>query len=373
MNPGGTLWIAGTSLSIEDGGYVTYLARRAQKLGIATRNISVGDQTSVIGYMRVLGHGDEIKAGDFVLWEYSLLDALLTRSAFFADDVHSARRQAWQFLLECGASLIVLLAAPRKYTTKRSACEAKIARDAAVLGLPCIDTRDLCSALGIHDAHSHYRDDRHLRHDSPMVGAIVDAVVKQLKASIRPGQPTVNAWARKRIKARWDWLSAATLATSTHIPVQTFRNSLLSVDALVLGPDIAAPMPAADRIVGIGIVSTHDSGALWCGHPGCLPVSTRLPAALPYEFLLRTTGVPCRRRIGSITSASGRTLSMQVWYDYGQEPDCSSGAVAVVGILIERETNRLTRFRTRFYFFRKRLHRYLRRFRTSKLTEGDRR
>ena len=76
--------------------------RYAQPFRSATR-------PSVMGYMRVLGARHDIAAGDAVVWEYSLLDTLLTKSLFDANDVHNARRLAWQCLIERDANIIVLL------------------------------------------------------------------------------------------------------------------------------------------------------------------------------------------------------------------------------------------------------------------------
>jgi hypothetical protein len=340
-----TLWIVGTSVSIEDGGYATLLAERAAQLGISTRNLSVGDQTSIMGCMRVLDQGDDIKAGNVVVWEYSLLDTLLRRPPFFARDVHAARRVAWQSLLDRGASVIVLLTAPKKHLATRTACEARIARDARALRLPCIDTRELFAGMGIHNPAAHYRDDRHPRGDSPVIGAMVDAVLECALAPAPPDKETVTAWARKNITAHWQWEDAQSLAMSARLTLRTIHNSLVAIDALPLAEGMAIAIPAASRIVGIGIVSTHESGGIWCGHPGCPPASTRLPAKLPYGFLLRNTAVPCLRgRVSSIASATDHTYGSGVWADYGQELSNSPGEVAVFGILYETQSVASTQF-----------------------------
>jgi hypothetical protein len=351
------LWLVGTSVSIEAGGYATRLASRARQLGIGTKNLSVGDQTSIMGCMRVLDQRDNIKAGDVVVWEYSLLDTLLRRAPFFSHDVHTARRVAWLCALDRGASVIVVLTAPKKHVTKRSACEARIARDARALGLPCIDTRDLLAGLGIHDPAAHYRDDRHPRGDSPVIGAMVDAVLEHALKPKPPDKETVAAWVRKNITTHWRWESAESLATSTRLALRTFHNSLVTIDALPLSEGTAIAIPAANRILGIGIVSTHASGGIWCGHPGCPPASTRLPEKLPYDFLLRTTAVPCLvGRVSSIASATDKVYDSGVWTDYGQEMSSIPGEVAVFGILYETQSDAGTKFRAL-------AHRYWRRLR----------
>ncbi len=61
-------------MSIECGGYVDSLALLADRSGLDVVNLSVGDQTSVMGCMRVFAERARLHSGDVVLWEYSLLD-----------------------------------------------------------------------------------------------------------------------------------------------------------------------------------------------------------------------------------------------------------------------------------------------------------
>lgn len=334
------LWIVGTSVSIEDGGYVTRLAARAAEHGIVTRNLSIGDQTSVMGYMRVLGSRDEIHAGDAVIWEYSLLDTLLTESLFDASDVHHARRLAWRCLLKRGANVIVLLTAPKKHLHRRSACEEAIARDATAIGLPCIDTRELFNALGVGDAAAHYRDDRHPRLDSPLVDTMVDAALAHMLAPQSISREAAIESLCANTAQNWHWLDAQTLAAASGIPVRNFHNTLLSIDAVPLAPDGGLAVPPLRRIVGVGCVSTHESGGLWCGHPGCPPASLRLPAELPYPFLLRTTAIPCLRgEISRIVCAPAYAYARGVWCDYGQALSRASAEVGVFGVLYETGTD----------------------------------
>ncbi len=335
-----SLWIVGTSVSIEDGGYVTRLSARAAERGFVTRNLSIGDQTSVMAYMRVLGARDEFHADDFVIWEYGLLDTLLTESLFDAGDVHNARRLAWQCLLERDANVIVLLTAPKKHLYRRSACEEKIARDAAAIGLPCIDTRELFNALGIRDAAAHYRDDRHPRLDSPVVDAMVDAVLAQMLApQFIIARDSAVEWLRTNTAQNWQWLDARTLAAAGGMSVRNFHNALLSIDAVPLAPDAGLALPPLRRIVGVGCISTHESGGLWCGHPGCPPASLRLPAELHYPFLLRTTAIPCLRgEISRIVSAPDYAYGRGVWCDYGQALSNAPADVGVFGVLYEAGT-----------------------------------
>jgi hypothetical protein len=330
------LWIIGTSVSIEDGGYATRLSSRVAGHGIATRNLSIGDQTSVMGYMRVLDARQDIAAGDTVVWEYSLLDTLLTESLFDANDVQNARRLAWQCLLECGANAIVLMTAPKKHLHRRSPCEDIIASDAATIGMPCIDTRELFKALGIREAAAHYRDDRHPRLDSPLVDAMVDAVLAHLRTPQSNPHDTAIEWLRANTARNWHWLDAQKLAADSSISVRNFRNSLLAIDAVPLQIDATVALPPLRRVVGIGCVSTHESGGLWCGHPGCPPASLRLPAELPYAFLLRTTSIPyLRGEISRIVCAPDYAYGRGVWCDYGQALSGVPAEIGVFGVLYE--------------------------------------
>lgn len=347
------LWIIGTSVSIEEGGYFSRLALRLHTgPGIAVRNLSVGDQTSLMGCMRVMMHRDDFAPGDVVVWEYSLLDTLCV-SLFAEDDVRAARRMAWRCLLERGVHLLVLMTPPREHLLRRSRQEAEAAADAALLGALCIDGRALFADLGVTDAAAHYRDDRHPRQDSPVVDAmaarVFDAVVarhgcrRTLPESSRP-----ERWLDIAVPA-WRWLDAATIASDGAASTMTFSNSLASVESVTLAVAERVTIAAARRIIGIGIVSTHASGGLWCGHPDCAAVSTRLPGDLGYPFLLRSTTLPCQHaRIDTLASAPAGAYGAHVCAAYGQARCRATGPVAVFGLLYEPSDDGDTTLRHRF-------------------------
>lgn len=335
------LWIVGTSVSIEAGGYAPRLAQRVHdELDVAHVNLSVGDQTSLMGCMRVLDARERVAPGDVVIWEYSLLDTLLTIEQFPPADVHRARRLAWSCLLERGAHVIVLMTPPRQHLAGRSAHEAEIASDAQALGLRCIDLRELMAALELADPAAHYRDDRHPRIDSPLADATVAILFGDIaRYHGRIVSPSIRQRAaRRRLRADvpWQWLDAATLARTTDAPTTTFCNSLLAIETVALPVDARVGLTGTTRIVSVGVVSTHASGGLWCGHPGCAPASTRLPADLHYDFLLRSTGLPCvRATTDALAAAPTWAYTCGLWAAYGQALCPDPGTVAIFGVLHE--------------------------------------
>jgi hypothetical protein len=329
--------VIGSSVSIEDGGYVTHLAAQLLERGIALRNLSVGDQTSVMGYMRTRMHLNEMAAGDVVAWEYSLLDTLLTERLFPAADVHSARRRAWVCLLERGVSIVVVLSAPRQYLDQLTDCEREICDDAQQLGLDIVDMRELFCQAGIIDPHAHFRDDRHPRVDSAIVPCIANAVVAAVTSVRAIDRCRVSAWKRTRVSKRWRWIDAATLKNRADRPAQSFSNALVSVHAIIFSSGTRFRLPRS-RLIAVGCVSAHDSGALWCGHTGCVATSVRLPDDLPYAFLLRVTGVACQRNVEDICGAMPVAFANGIWADYGQAAYATPGKVAVFGILLEIES-----------------------------------
>lgn len=344
MRPQRTLWIVGTSVSIEHGGYVTQLQALAAERGWRLRNLSVGDQTSVMGCMRVLAHRSEFARGDVVVWEYSLLDHLLTQGIFPPNDVRSARRFAWNLLRELGVPVIALLTAPREELANQTPGERELCSDAATIGVPVIDIRALFVELGITDPHRHYRDDRHPLVDSPVVALEVARILD----SADEGTVATASLEDPASAQPWQWIDAATLAQNGGLGLQTFANSLVSIQAVQLAIDDRAYLPATRRVVALGVVSTHASGGAWCGHPGCPPASTRLPADLPYSFLLRATGIACiRAHVDRIVSAPEWAYRNGHWHDYGQAECRESATVAVFGALIETSAHGLPEDRHR--------------------------
>jgi hypothetical protein len=128
------------------------------------------------------------------------------------------------------------------------------------------------------------------------------------------------------------------LAARNERPLQTFANSLMSLETVTLPVDARLALPQHRRIVAAGVISTHASGGAWCGHPCCPPSSTRLPADLPYSFLARTTALACvQRQRNAIASAPAWAYARGHWADYGQALSDAPGEVALFGVLYEPE------------------------------------
>jgi hypothetical protein len=158
------------------GGYVSRLSVRAVERGYALRNLSVGDETSLMGCMRVLSHQRSISQGDVLIWEYSLLDALLGPN-FVHADVRDARRMAWDAVLSKGAHVIVVMIPPRRGIKRLTRHERETLADASVRGQLAVDVRSLFEDLKISDPKLEYRDDRHLSHSTPVLTLLVEKLI----------------------------------------------------------------------------------------------------------------------------------------------------------------------------------------------------
>ncbi len=331
-----TIWIVGTSVSIQHGGYVTRLNDRLRGMpGVdSCRNLSVGDQNSLMGCMRVLAHQSEFRADDLVIWEYSLLDTILDDNMFPAVDVQAARRLAWSVLCEHGVRIVVLLVPPRRGVDAHSEQEQAALADAAALRLDVLDVREIFKELNLA-GESQYADDRHLQLDSP----VLDSLAESLLVLIRKPRSASRSFFRSQSALplpSWRWAGPRELASGDSQQHTRYTNSLMDVPALALPVDSRITLPANERIVAVGIVSTHASGGLWCGHPGCAPAATRLPSELRHDFLLRASPVPCvRAGIEGLVAAPDWSYGRGVWAAYGQELCEQSGPVVVFGVLYE--------------------------------------
>lgn len=323
-----TLWVLGTSVSIEHGGYATHLERAAAAQGWQFRNLSVGDQTSLMGWMRLMQHAPLLRRGDVVIWEYSLLDQLLPQGPFAVEEVRTARRLAWRELARRGLRLVVAITPPLQQVREPHAVEHEYRKDAESIGAAVVDLREVAALLGM-DLTAQYRDDRHPATHTALLPAFATAILDgcgQVRQALR------TAW---RQLPEWTWLDATALAAGR--PLVEFSNRLLLAQALELAPDEGVALPEGAELVAAGVVSTHVSGGLWCGHAGCPPASTRLPRDLQYRFLLRTSGLGCRRPPPErIAAAPEWSFACGQWRDYGQEPCADAAPIAVFGIVARR-------------------------------------
>lgn len=312
-------------MSLTTGGYLDQLRVRLPA-GITVRNLSIGDQDSVMGYVRLLQHRESLSHGDILIWEYALLDILL--NGFFGlEDALFAMTSAWRLARKASVRLIVVMVTPRNDLRAESAIEIAIRRAIDAAGLACLSFRDLLVAEGVEDAAAHYSDDRHPKNASPAVAALVDRLLKLINA---PLQATVT---EDEGLERWTWCNARDLARSGVGELVTWSNSLLSVEALRLAPDnIRMILPG--EAVRLAVVSTREAGSLWCGHALCNPASLRMPAHIGLPFMLRLTRLPCARgSYQTIEAAPPHAFANGAWADYGQIRTEESQTVDVFGVL----------------------------------------
>lgn len=334
------IWIAGTSVSIESGGYVTQLAALAAAQGLSLTNLSVGDETSLMGCMRVLSHGSSIAPGDVVVWEYSLLDALIGRN-FVHADIREARRMAWEAVLDRRAHLVVIMSPPRKGMRTLSRHERETAADALELGQRCIDVRGLFDEAHVPDPLSQFRDDRHLRIDSPVVSRlarnVLDAVAERHGRDL-PQRLLDRAsdW-RCRTGLGWMWIGADDLVLAPPPAPQGIANSLVKLRAVMLTQETRASLERPVQPVYVGTVSRVSSGALWCGHADCKAASTALPARHSHAFLARAIRLPCRRGARCLVAAPHGT---RLQIPYGTAAGPLPGNVEIFGVLCGFSTRR---------------------------------
>lgn len=313
-------------MSIEDRGYATHLANAVRALGWGFRNLSVGDQTSVMGWMRLMQHATELHRGDVVVWEYSLLDQLLPQGQCAAEDAQTARRLAWNELSRRGVGLVVAMTPPVHGVGTLHAVEREYLADATETRAAVVDLREVAAALGVRDLAASYRDDRHPG-GTPLLPAYADAILSAARRVPATARPRWNGL------PEWTWMDAKTLAAGR--PLAEFRNALVQTAVLPLEPDEWVALPPGARVAAAGVASTHESGGLWCGHAGCPPASTRLPAELHYRFLLRATGTACRRpQQARIASAPSWSFTCGHWRDYGQDTCTVAAPIAVFGIAV---------------------------------------
>ena len=323
------LWIFGTSVSIERPGYIQHLEALAVAAGWQLVNLAVGDQCSVMGYLRVLQHlpmGElSFVAGDCAVWEYSLLDHFLAQS-FDTADIRDLRLRAWQALGERGVAVVALLMPPRDALQSPTAAEEELTSQATLHGVAVHDARVELSA--IPDAINYFRDDRHLRAECPALPALAAALWRQL-LSASPRQILLTP-------TRLYWLDAQALCVQGGPGPELFSNSFLRTPALRLRPDESVVLPATVRVVAAGVLSQHQSGALWCGHAGCPPSANRLPDTLSYSFLMRVALVACQRApITRVVSAPDWSFQCGQSFGYGFSPCSGAGDVLLFGVLVE--------------------------------------
>jgi hypothetical protein len=320
-----TVWLFGTSVSIQRSGWT---GRLAQRIDEPLANLSIGDQTSIMGLARLSQVVDQFQPNDVVVWEYPLLDILLL-SCFGVADIMRAMRQAWHMARAAGAHVIVVFFTPKPDLAEPSAFEEQIKAAAVQDGAAIVDVRKCFPADD--DPARHYKDIRHLHIDSPVLDVVATGVLECIasrRASSRPASPGPYT------APYWRWWSVGLPGAG---PQRVLQSSLVSVRTTALQPgreDIE--LPPHRRLVCVVVASDDRAGALWCGHQLCLPASCKKPEHLSFQFLLRVTRIPCvRGRIERLSAAPRYSLSSGSWVDFGMAPAPEPGPVDVVGVLLE--------------------------------------
>ena len=325
-----TVWICGTSVSLSREGYTSQLGASLQRDGVL-RNISVGDQTSICGLIRVLQHEEEFRPGDVMVWEYPLLDILL-EDIFGAEDILQAMRIAWTRLRAWGVHVVVLKVTPRDDYARAGPMEQEIDRLLRHHAVPSIDTRRIAAGLGMATLANDYSDDRHPRPESRLVGEIA----AEIAAFDKQNHGRKAAPLRVPCGTEWQWFAAGRLDAEQVVPVVR-QNSLVRIEGVSLSPATSRlHLPPLARIVAVGAIGTHEAGSLWCGHKACEPASLRLTDDIGLPFLVRTTRLPCvRGRVTSLVSAPDYAFRRDAWADYGHKRVGEPHAAEVFGVLGE--------------------------------------
>ena len=324
-----TVWVVGTSASIDRNGWFSEISGRTAEEPVV--NLSIGNQTSIMGLMRVYSVREKIQEGDIVVWEYTLLDVLL-EDFYGLDLVLQARTVAWNEINDAGASILNLIIPPRHHLQQPNHAETRLNAAADEVGVRSLNVRNLFSDLKIDDPADHYRDDRHPKASSPIVKTIANAVLQAI-SEIRD-QKSGADFRRIEPRTHWTWLSAAKLSSRKTV---TIENSLTSIDVAKFAPDQPAFMlPCTGRVVAIGVASEVSSGSIWCGHRGCPPASVKLEEGATYPFLLRSTRLPCvRGKVDRLKAAPAWAYGNGVWADYGQTICQDERNVRVFGMILE--------------------------------------
>jgi len=311
--------------------------------GVPCYNKSVGNATSIMGLMRLFQTIEQISPGDVVLWEYPILDILMS-DLYGAAEIMSAYRIAWQRIAKKKAQMIVVNINPRQAILDGR--DGELARqihiDAHTKSLGWVAMRDVMIANRITEPKmqaAHYGGENgHLFSDSPMLAAFSVAVWNEIDRRLGEHFDTFGeGWSLPS----WLWYDGPSLRTEHQPDVIEFANTLMSVRALQMKPNNSAyvlPKPAR-RVVALGLVTTHRSGAVWCGHACCGPASARLPVGDGHPFLLQSSRLPCvRDHIISLQSAPPHAMRRSIWADATQArcaDDGDSAPVALFGALIE--------------------------------------
>lgn len=319
-----TIWIFGTSVSAQREGWTTRLAAYSHEPII---NLSVGDQTSIMGFARLSNIINKIIPGDIVIWEYPILDILMV-DIFGEGDILAAMHNAWSTATMMGCHVIVLLMTPQRDVGAPSDFELRIVAAAREAVVSIVDFRDYFTSIG--DPTEHYSDDRHIRLDSILLDRIAAAVCEEIITCRQRPEPSHPP--RPAVPV-WHWQTAVQMGARE---TSMRENSLVSVEVGRLdasGMETLYVRPH-DRFIGAVIVSDHSAGSLWCGHVLCPPASCRMPEHFENPFLLRMTRIACLRgKVERLRAAPEFALQRGAWSDYGFVNSTDANPIEIIGVV----------------------------------------
>jgi len=278
-----------------------------------------------MGLMRINQNINDILPGQFVIWEYSLLDEIL--APFYPEAVvFSAMLQAWHLIMSKGAFVVVVMTPPRE-SILPSRLETRIYSKAISLGIPVLNLRDLLGTGETFD--DHYRDDRHPNEKGILPSRTAQRLVELFSTyDPMPGEQNCPEFGKP-----YRWIGVDELRQANGKETN-YENSLVKVSAARFDPGQAFCMGGHHNVIAVGIVAHSESGALWCGHAPCAPASC-VPSPNGYPFLLQSTRLPCVHESIDRIVCRPDYWPITSWSDYGNISSDGASPIDVFGILVE--------------------------------------
>jgi hypothetical protein len=128
---------------------------------------------------------------------------------------------------------------------------------------------------------------------------------------------------------------AAELNAANQGTISTWSNSPVTIDVLTLQPTNTKVRILDGKIVYASMISTPDSGSLWCGHPNCYAASFQKSDDIHLPWILRGSRIPCLQfRTTTIEAMPDYAAQQGIWADYGNAKNSEPARVHVAGLLI---------------------------------------